>query len=263
MTEEKDCSAGLDGVLAIFPYKQGGSWMFDDAPKGLVREPLIRGADMALDECLETNPNLKEDGGIKLLFSDAPFKGYRFQLNLLRGDQSGNFYYCPEFGYEVWLCPALYKYFATAPANIFMAAEAKEGLKLDYATNLRNIFGSRIRRGSVDNAEFEDVCSASNMLGRNEQCVLRVDTGQSHYHLTDRRILHENGAIREVMRYRNIGNWHWISENPQHGDKTRYYDRFELVDKLGRKEVLEWLGTSWLPFHRFLRTLDLTDVKGV
>ena len=42
-----------------------------------------------------------------------------------REESGGNWYYCPQFDIEGWLCPALFKYFEKAPAALYGRAEPK------------------------------------------------------------------------------------------------------------------------------------------
>jgi Family of unknown function (DUF6717) len=42
-----------------------------------------------------------------------------------RSDMGGNWYYSEKFGLEGWLCPALFKYFESAPKEIYVQCKAK------------------------------------------------------------------------------------------------------------------------------------------
>ena len=48
-----------------------------------------------------------------------------FLAGAIRGRYGGNWYYLPSYDMEGWLCPALMKYFESAPARIFIKANAK------------------------------------------------------------------------------------------------------------------------------------------
>ena len=63
--------------------------------------------------------------GFRLLFSAAPFPGFTVRLQWRREEYGGNWYFSPDFDMEGWLCPALFKYFETAPKEIFVKAEPK------------------------------------------------------------------------------------------------------------------------------------------
>ena len=63
--------------------------------------------------------------GFRLLFSERPFPGYTVKLEWRREEYGGNWYYSPELEIEGWLCPALFKYFESAPQELYGRAEAK------------------------------------------------------------------------------------------------------------------------------------------
>ena len=43
----------MNALLVIHPYKHNGQWVFDDERVGLVREPLVAGADLFIDQILQ------------------------------------------------------------------------------------------------------------------------------------------------------------------------------------------------------------------
>ncbi len=61
------------------------------------------------------------------LFVIAPckYEGSQFKLEWRREESSGNWYYSDQFKMEGWLCPALLKYFPTAPREIYVKVEPK------------------------------------------------------------------------------------------------------------------------------------------
>lgn len=83
----------------------------------------MSGADTLIDRLVADMPDAA--GGFRLLFSASPFPGYRAKLEWRRAEYDGNWYYCPEFEMEGWLCPALLKYFDQAPKEIYVKAEAR------------------------------------------------------------------------------------------------------------------------------------------
>jgi hypothetical protein len=116
----------MNSLSVIIPYKQYGMWMFDDARVGLEGELFIAGADMLLEHLTEKIPNAEK--GFRLLFSVTPFPGYWMRLEWIREDTEmpGNWYRWAGTDLEGWLCPALFKYFAEAPLNLYLKAEALE-----------------------------------------------------------------------------------------------------------------------------------------
>ena len=107
----------MNAMLAIHPYKHEGMWVFDDPKVGLVQEPFVAGADTIIDR-LVVGLNHPEQG-FTLLFSSNPFPGHHATLDWRRAEMDGNWYFCREVQVEGWLCPALFKYFASAPQTIY------------------------------------------------------------------------------------------------------------------------------------------------
>ena len=113
----------VNALLVIFPYKYQGTWVFDDARVGLFREPFIAGIDTMIDKAVADIPDA--DKGFRAIFSAAPFPGEDLKLDWRREESGGNWYYSDRFKMEGWLCPALLKYFATAPREIYVKVEPK------------------------------------------------------------------------------------------------------------------------------------------
>ena len=44
-----------------------------------------------------------------------------------REEFGGNWYHCPAYGADGWLCPALLKNFDEAPPRLYVRAQVKEG----------------------------------------------------------------------------------------------------------------------------------------
>ncbi|HEY0792943.1 MAG TPA: DUF6717 family protein [Chthoniobacterales bacterium] len=108
----------MNSLFVITPYKSLGIWVFDDERVGLVREPFVSGADGILDVLTANVP--QADRGVKLIFSAMPFPGYTARFVLDRSEHGGSWYRWPEKGMEGWLCPALFKYFPSAPAELYV-----------------------------------------------------------------------------------------------------------------------------------------------
>lgn len=112
-----------NSILVIAPYRHEGTWVFDDQSAGLVREPFVAGVPEMIDVLVKDLP--RADEGFRLLFSAHPFPGYQKKLTWLRGDMGGNYYALEDPPMEGWICPALFKYYAKAPENLFVKAEPK------------------------------------------------------------------------------------------------------------------------------------------
>ena len=113
----------MNSLFVITPYKHEGLWVFDDPAVGLVKEPFIAGIDTMIDKMVANIPNA--DRGFRAVFSAQPFPGADFKLEWRREESGGNWYYSDQFKMEGWLCPALFKYFPTAPREIYVKVEPK------------------------------------------------------------------------------------------------------------------------------------------
>lgn len=112
-----------NAIMVISPYKDQGTWVFDDASSGLVKEPFVAGVPEMIDVLVKDVPDAEH--GFRLLFSAAPFPGYQKKLSWLRGDMGGNYYALDNPPMEGWICPALFKYYEKAPPALFVKAERK------------------------------------------------------------------------------------------------------------------------------------------
>ncbi len=113
----------MNSIRIIVPYKYEGMWVFDDPAVDLVREPFVSGIDTIIDRLVADIPGAEQ--GFRLLFSATPFPGHQLKLEWRREESGGNWYHCPQFEMEGWLCPALFKYFDEAPKELYGLAEAK------------------------------------------------------------------------------------------------------------------------------------------
>ena len=112
-----------NSIMVIAPYRFSGTWVFDDPRVGLVREPFVAGVPEMIDMLVKDIPHA--DQGFRLTFSARPFPGYQKKLIWLRGDSTGNWYRVDNPPMEGWLCPGLFKYYGTAPKELFVKAEPK------------------------------------------------------------------------------------------------------------------------------------------
>lgn len=111
----------MNSIFIIKPYKFAGAWVFDDPTRGLEKEPFVAGADRIIDRLVDSIPNAET--GFRLLFSANAFPGYQLKAEWSREEYGGNWYNSRDLSIEGWLCPALFKYFLTAPKEIFVKAE--------------------------------------------------------------------------------------------------------------------------------------------
>jgi hypothetical protein len=122
-TENRKENDPMNSLMVIVPYKYEGLWVFDDAAVGLSKEPFIAGIDTLIDKATASIPDAQH--GFRAIFSGTQFPGANFKLEWCRAESGGNWYYSPEFNQEGWLCPALFKYFKSAPAEIYVKVEPR------------------------------------------------------------------------------------------------------------------------------------------
>lgn len=113
----------MNSLMVISPYKWNGMWVFDDPAVGLTKEPFIAGIDTLIDKATANVPDAPH--GFRAIFSASAFPGADFKLEWRREQSGGNWYYSPQFQQEGWLCPALFKYFASAPREIYVKVEPR------------------------------------------------------------------------------------------------------------------------------------------
>ncbi|TVP98965.1 MAG: hypothetical protein EA381_11085 [Planctomycetaceae bacterium] len=110
-----------NAIMVISPYRDQGTWVFDDPSVGLVKEPFVAGVPEMIDVLVADIPDAGD--GFRLLFSANPFPGHQKKLRWLRGDSGGNYYALDEPPMEGWICPAMFKYYSKAPDNLYVKAE--------------------------------------------------------------------------------------------------------------------------------------------
>jgi hypothetical protein len=113
-----------NSITVIAPYRYNGTWVFDDARAGLVREAFVGGVPQMIDVLVKDIPHA--DKGFRLTFSAHEFPGYQRKLTWVRGGSSGNWYRLEKPPMEGWLCPALFKYYSEAPKELYIKADPKE-----------------------------------------------------------------------------------------------------------------------------------------
>ena len=112
-------------LTVIQPYWYADTWVFDDESVGLDKEPFVQGIPEMIDYLVKDIPNARS--GFMLLFSSQPFAGYQVELTRVREEYGGYWYKAKDEGAEGWLCPALFKYFESAPESLYIKAEPGRG----------------------------------------------------------------------------------------------------------------------------------------
>lgn len=102
-------------IKTIQPYRWAGGWVFDDESAGLDKEAFVAGADVMCDMM---------SGGMDsftMQFSDIQFPTAKFNVKYLSGTvEKGTYYIESETGQQLWLCPALGRYFESSPNQIWV-----------------------------------------------------------------------------------------------------------------------------------------------
>ena len=123
-----------NALLIIHPHYHKEAWVFDDEEKGLVKEPFVAGADDFIEYILAKMGKLaKGRKGFSLIFSQMPFKGQQHVLLYQKKAFGGSLYTVesePDFRNhedvnQMWLCPALFKYFRKAPKKLYVQLKVK------------------------------------------------------------------------------------------------------------------------------------------
>ena len=112
-------------LTVIEPYWYQGTWVFDDESVGLDKEPFVKGVPEMIDDLVKDIPNARSR--FRLLFSSVPFPSYQLELTRVKEEYGGYWYKAKNKSAEGWLCPALLKYFETAPEIIYVTAESSQG----------------------------------------------------------------------------------------------------------------------------------------
>jgi hypothetical protein len=112
-------------IMVIAPYwlEEAATWVFDDPAAGLQQEPFVSGVPEMIDHLVKDIPDARR--GFRLQFSATPFPGYQKRFTWIREEMGGNWYASNDPPMEGWLCPALFRYFDGAPAQLYVKAEAK------------------------------------------------------------------------------------------------------------------------------------------
>lgn len=112
----------MNSIMVIHPYRYDEMWVFDDENVGLVCEPFVSGADTIIDRLVADIPNA--ENGFSLIFSAQPFPGSQAKFEWRREEFGGHWYYNEALDMEGWLCPAMFKYFETAPQEFYAQCKA-------------------------------------------------------------------------------------------------------------------------------------------
>jgi hypothetical protein len=107
----------MNSIMHITPYRtKYDGWAFDDEEKGLLHEPFVAG----IPEIINAFAGDRDE--VDIYFSSAEFPGCQGHLEKVGTQFGGTDYKLVANGHESmvgWLCPALFKYFETAPEQLW------------------------------------------------------------------------------------------------------------------------------------------------
>lgn len=112
-------------IHVIHPYWEDGSLVFDDPRVGLSKEPFVAGADAALASLARSVDGCEQE--FTLVFSKLAFPGHQLRATRGKAEAGGFWYRWDAVGMDGWLCPALFKYFETAPLHIYVQIKPRGG----------------------------------------------------------------------------------------------------------------------------------------
>jgi len=104
-----------NSITRILVYKYYNGWVFDDPKVGLDHEAFVAGADDLCDYLSQGKDK------VLITFSAINFPSHKIRVHYVSGKiESGTVYYSEDLKQELWLCPALGKYFNKSPKNIYI-----------------------------------------------------------------------------------------------------------------------------------------------
>ena len=112
--------------MVLYPYQlSGGLWCFDDPGTGLKEELFVRGADDCISRMVEARQIANANNGFKMTFGGEEFPGYDVVVEWTGCEGDGNTYTGMIAGeqMDLWLCPALGRYFRSTPQRIYVRVE--------------------------------------------------------------------------------------------------------------------------------------------
>ena len=116
---EESLAPSKQTIMTIAPYWSDGTWMFDDPAAGLQREPFVKGTPAVIDYLTRDIPNARS--GFRMMFSAQRFPGAQ-KLIWMAAEEGGNRYRLQSPPMEGWLCPAMFRYFSSAPKYLYVKA---------------------------------------------------------------------------------------------------------------------------------------------
>lgn len=111
----------MNAIMTLVVYRHGQMWVFDDIGRGLIREPFVAGIPAIFDRLVKPGTKV-----FQLTFSASPIPENVTMARQVRQENGGNWYRVEggaADGMEGWLCPALFKFFTTAPRKLWFTTK--------------------------------------------------------------------------------------------------------------------------------------------
>jgi len=117
-----------NAIMILVTYWKHGTWCFTDSNTGLVDEAFVGGADKQISYLVKRYNIINPEAGFRIFISATWFPDCQAYIEHLNSDEygAGNYYRLTDEDVTIdgWYCPALFKYFATAPERIYCKVES-------------------------------------------------------------------------------------------------------------------------------------------
>lgn len=104
-----------NSIHVINPFRFAGTWVFTDQSVGLRHEPFVAGVPEIIDHLVGPDRDR-----FQCFFAEMPFPGADIMLVHEYAEFGGHWYRLHGTEYTGWLCPAIFKYFESAPEQIYV-----------------------------------------------------------------------------------------------------------------------------------------------
>lgn len=112
-------------AFKICPYQIKFGWFFDYKPLDLVQEGLTDGVPEVITNSLQL---VNQTPPCSIWFSDSPI--FNYSLSLIGPMRNGHQYFWQQQNKFCWFCPALLKFYKSAPEKIWFIVKGKNIVKL-------------------------------------------------------------------------------------------------------------------------------------
>jgi len=127
-------------LFTIYPYFFKKTWVFDNKKLNLDKEAFVQGADVIIEYISHYIEGAKD--GFALTFSSERMINSHYSLTFIKSEMGGSWYQLDGTDLQGWLCPALFKFFPTAPERIYVSV-AQDCLISRWMNKLTKIFSKK------------------------------------------------------------------------------------------------------------------------